>query len=165
MGPWNGDLMFGTWEAQGASLARSAALEAQEGNSARLAFSCHHQNSSGIGHFTIASPIIFDLPFLTRPFFTEGASVKTAPPAADYGIPQGSASVWQWERNVKGHYIGAYVSLSVWVDGDGFFSQPPLVEMVHDLIFIGVGYKDLGPGVAVEEQLLAPRPVGFGGTQ
>lgn len=167
MGPGNGGVMFGTISLQGGALQHAAVVDAQRTNAARLAFSCHHQASTGVGHFTIAEPIMFDLPFLTRPFFAQGAAVRVQPPRAEWGVPQGSASVYQWERNSKGHYVGAYVSLSVSLEllEGGFYTQIPGVEMVHDLVFIGVGYKDLGSEVATEAHLITPRPVGFGGTQ
>lgn len=162
----NGGLMFGM-ELQGATLVREAQRETQAANSARLSFSCHHQASNGVGHFTIDEPVIFDMPFLARPFFAEGAVVKTAPDLSTWGLPQGSACVWQWERNVKGHYIGAYLALSVQVDllSGGFYLTPPDVEMVHDLVFLGIGYKDLGAEISTLAQVLAPREVGFGSTE
>jgi len=136
----------------------TARVETQRNNAARLAWSTHKIHSSGCGTIRQAEPIHFDVVFLEEPVFTQGASVISHP--ADVLDPVGSAGVWQWHRNPKGHYVGAYIYLSVVPSEVDFVVEG--VQMTHHLLFMGMGYKDLGQAVTTEAQLLAPRTVGFG---
>lgn len=132
----------------------------QEQNSARLAYSMHKMGSSGVGNIRRAEPILFSVAFLEEPLFTQGATVVKRP--AELTDPVGSAGVWQWHRNPKGHYVGAYIYLAVSV-GDSYYEAAGQdIQMQHHLMFQGMGFKDLGQAVATEAQLLAPRTVGFG---
>ena len=138
-------------------------LDAQRQNSARLALYRHTHASSGVGPVLLADPIIFDATFLERPHFTQGSAVKVPPDLTVWNMPMGAAGVWQWERNLKGHYIGAYIHLEVRMETrTGEVLDYPHVEVLHDLLFSGVAYKDLGSAATTEAQLLTPRPVNFG---
>lgn len=139
--------------------ATASRREAQENNSARLAFSMHKMKSSGTGTVRVAEPITFDVVFLEEPLFTQGATLVERP--ADALDPVGSAGVWQWQRNPKGHYTGAFVYLDVRV-GEVEIGSGGTTRMIHHLLFQGTGYKDLGQAVATEAQALTPRTVGFG---
>jgi hypothetical protein len=142
----------------------TARREAQEQNSGRLALYRHTHATRGVGPVRLDEPILFDVPFLERPLFTQGAGVKVAPDMAVWHLPVGVAGIWQWRRNVKGHYIGAYLYFEVRMETrDGSVQNYPHVEMIHDLMFSGIAYKDLGDAVSTEAQILAPRPVNFGG--
>jgi len=136
----------------------TARIETQKNNASRLAWSAHKVQSSGFGTVRQAVPIDFDLTFLEEPVFTQGASIVVSPSGAL--DPVGSAGVWQWHRNPKGHYVGAYIYLSV-VPSE-IDSVVKGVQMTHHLLFMGMGYKDLGQAVTTDAQLLAPRTVGFG---
>ena len=136
-----------------------AATQAQ--NAARLGFSQHKIQSTGLGSVRRPQPIIFDVVFLEEPLFTQGASLISKPNTLP--DPMASAGVWQWHRNEKGHYIGAYIYLAVSV-GEVFFEASGVggVSMTHHLLFQGVAYKDLGQRVTTQAQMLRARPVGFG---
>lgn len=133
----------------------------QDQNSARLAYSSHKIGSSGFGSIRREEPIIFDVVFLEEPIFTQGALLVKRP-TTEMPDPTGVAGVWQWHRNPKGHYVGAYIYLAV-STGDSYYDATGQdIRMSHHLLFQGVGYKDLGQEVATEAQLLVPRTVGFG---
>ena len=158
--------MFGVFnEALVAAETARANRETQGENSARLAFSMHNQESSGVGSLRLAEPVMFDVSFLTRPFFLQGAGVKLGPDLLEWNDPVGSAGVYEWIRNTKEHYIGARMYVDVVLrrrDGEAPFDWPP-VRMMHDFAFMGYGYKDLGSAIAVQAQTTGPRAVGFGG--
>lgn len=136
-----------------------ARRNAQQGNSARLAYSVHKLNSSGWGVTRLTEPIPFAVVFLEEPGFISGAALVSRPPLV-VDEPLGNAGVWQWQRNTKGYYTGAYVYLSVQM-GEMEYGEGD-VQMVHNLMFTGVGYKDLGQAVTTQAQMLTPRSVGFG---
>lgn len=133
--------------------------QAQANNASRLAYSVHKLTSKGQGIVRLPDPLPFSTIFLEEPHFTQGASLITRP-ALSVGEPLGSAGVWQWHRNPKGYYTGAYVYLSVALSEVEYGDDG--VQMMHNLMFTGIGYKDLGQAVTTEAQLLAPRAVGFG---
>lgn len=139
---------------------RDARREADRNNAARLGFSQHKVQSSGTGNIRRADPIKFDVIFIEEPLFTQGATVIQRP--ADGSDPIASTGVWQWDRNPKGHYVGAYIYLAVWLGEISFEAVGSEVQMTHHLLFQGMGYKDLGQGVTTEAQLIAPRSTGFG---
>lgn len=137
--------------------------EAQQQNSARLAFFRHTHGTNGVGPVRMEEPILFDIPFLERPSFTQGALVKAAPDVNIWHMPVGTAGVWQWRRNIKGHYLGAFMYFEVRMETrSGAVLNYPPVEMLHDLVFTGIAYKNLGDAVTTEAQLLEPRPVDYG---
>lgn len=141
----------------------TARRETQAANSARLALYRHTHASSGVGTVQVPTAIDFDVTFLERPHFTQGAVVKVSPDLAIWNLPIGTAGLWQWKRNTKGYYIGAYVYLDVRMETrNGDVLDYPHVEMLHDLLFSGVAYKDLGDAISTDAQMLTPRPVNFG---
>jgi hypothetical protein len=133
--------------------------QAQDNNAAGLAFSVHKLTSKGQGINRLPDPIMFSVIFIEEPHFVQGASLITRPALA-VGEPLGSAGVWQWHRNPKGYFTGAYVYLSVALSEVEYGDDG--VQMTHNLMFTGIGYKDLGQAVSTEAQLLTPRAVGFG---
>lgn len=145
---------------------RSAQKQTQAANAARLAFSAHTIESTGVGTFRRAAPILFDVVFTSEPKIMTGLALL-APAPDGYLDPDGMSGVWQWHRNLKGHYLGAYVYMSVrMTDTDGFSSPSAAasaIQVQHHLTFMGMGYKDLGNAVANDAQVLTPRTVGFGG--
>lgn len=157
----------GGWAILAAQEGRTEQRETQRENSARLAYSVHTVNSAGVGVFALAGAVDFDVTFLERPIFTQGALVRKGDIGEDWFPPLGSASVTRWKRNTKGFYTGAWVTLEVRmmrVDG-GYAYDPPKVKMAHDLVFMGNAYKDLGQDVAIESATVASRPVGYGGVK
>lgn len=158
--------MFGAFnEALVAAETARSEREAQAQNTARLAFSMHNQESAGVGSLRLAEPVMFDVTFLTRPFFLQGAGVKLGPDLQEWNDPVGSAGVHAWVRNEKEHYIGAWMYVDIVLrrrDGEIPLSWPD-VRMIHDFAFMGYGFKDLGSAVAVQAQTVGPRAVGFGG--
>lgn len=142
---------------------QTARRDAQQQNSARLAFYRHTHGSSGVGTARLQTPIVFEVPFLERPHFTQGALVKVPPDLSVWNLPVGSAGVWQWQRSLKGYYTGAFIYVDVRLETlNGDILDYPHVEMLHDLLFSGVAYKDLGDAVSTEAQIITPRIVNFG---
>lgn len=136
--------------------ATTALREAQRENGARFAVSSHSVETKGGTSVRLADPIMFEAPYLSEPYLATGLAIKKDYDPSTGWMPRVSAGVWQWHRNVKGHYTGAYVFVHVDAGAEG-------AELQHHFTFFGVAYKDLGQAVATEAQLLAPRPVGFGG--
>lgn len=140
---------------------RVAARETQRENAPRLAFSAHKQNSTGLGSFRMPNPVRFDVVFISEPAFASGGALISSLDA-DVDPPTINAVVWQWLRNEKEHYVGAYMHLFVQAFDFGYLGLEK-VKVQHSLTFYGVGYKDLGSRVSNEAQMLTTRPVGFGG--
>lgn len=157
----------GGWALLAAQEGRTEQRETQRENSARLAYSVHTVHSAGVGVFVLGQAVDFDVTFLERPIFTQGALVREGGVVEDWFPPLGSASVTRWKRNTKGFYVGAWLTLEVRmvrVDGASAF-DPPKVKMAHDVVFMGSAYKDLGQDVAIESATVASRPVGYGGVK
>jgi hypothetical protein len=136
--------------------AANAARSAQAENGARWAVSSHTIETKGLTSARIADPVMFEAPFTQAPYISTGLAIRQDADPASGWIPQVSAGVWQWHRNTKGHYTGAYLFVHVGAGAIGSVLQ-------HHFTFSGLAYKDLGQDVSTEAQLLAPRPVGFGG--
>lgn len=138
--------------------------DAERNNSARLAFSTHRVNSSGVGNVRLQAALKFDVTFVEMPTFTQG-SVVTKRPGGEWHLPVGTAGVWEWVRNRKGHYIGAKIHLETRVqrvDATPAVTWPK-VAVAFDLIFMGVAFKDLGDEVYDEASAVAVRSVRLGG--
>lgn len=146
-----------------AAEARDSRVAAQQ-NAARLAYSMHNHESSGVGSVRINEPIMFDVTFLQRPFFTQGAGVVRGPDLGVWHDPVGTAGVYEWIRDKKEAYVGARIYLDIVLrrrDGEVPDEWPP-IRMMHDLSFMGFAYKDLGSAVAVQAESNGVRTPGFG---
>ena len=103
--------MFGTFfDALDAQETRHQSRENQAQNAARLAFSCHNLVSTGVGSVRIPEVVTFDVAFLTRPYFTQGAAVKSGPAGGGWTDPGGGAGVWQVTGNVFNHIVADVVA-------------------------------------------------------
>jgi|GEM_PF-3549580 len=141
---------------------RNAQRETSRENAGRLAYSIHKQDSKGVGYFQVQKPIPFDVAFTEEPVMFTGAAIIDPVPAGWYP-PAAGASVWQWQRNPKGNYTGAWVALWVRMEpADAVSPTPPPIRIQHHLMFMGDAYKDLGNEVSTDAQLLSPRRAGFG---
>lgn len=134
----------------------AATRAAQAENSARWAVSQHIVETRGRMAIRRSDPIIFEAPFFEPPYVSTGLTIKKDFAPESGWIPQASAGVWQWHRNPKGHYTGAFIFIAV-------HGAQASSELQHHFLFSGVAYKDLGSTVAADAQLLSVRPVGFGG--
>lgn len=134
--------------------------QTQAQNAARLGYSAHKVGSKGTGTIRRPTPLMFQVVFLEEPIFLTGSTLVKRP--ADLSDPVGSAGVWQWHRNPKGHYTGAYIYLSVTLSDLFYEAGAGEVQMTHNLVFQGIGFKDLGQEVTTEAQIIVPRTVGFG---
>lgn len=154
------------WEILRAQEDRVARRETDRENSARLAHSMHNLTSVGVGVTAPEDPILFSVTFLERPHFTQGSLIKNLPTGIEEVIyPFGCATVLRWKRNVKGHYLGAWVALEVRMSFDyGSYQDLNKISMVHDLTFSGSAYKDLGDQVAMQAGSVGERTVTFGRT-
>lgn len=140
---------------------REAGRRAQEENAGRLAYSVHKYTTKGAGTLRVANPIRFDVDFVEQPAFFTGLACATSVDTSEWELPSGGAAVWQWDRNKKGHYIGAFVHFWVnieHVDRDPM-ATPPRVKIQHHLLFMGQAIKDLGSGLENRALTLASRPV------
>ena len=141
---------------------RQVQRETQRQNSARLAFSTHRQTTKGSGTIDLPEPIRFDVAFLAEPHFTSGAVLLKTEPG--WHAPTTSSVVRGWLRNEKGHYLGAYLTVHVSASPvDGFYQSPPELKVSHHLLFLGIGFKDLGTAITREAETLSPKRVGWGG--
>jgi hypothetical protein len=134
----------------------NAARAAQQQNSARLAFSTHTIDTKGTTSVRIAEPIMFEVAFMAPPAIATSTAIRTDYDSSSGWIPDCNTGVWQWHRNPKGNYIGAYVYIGVKSGSIGAVLQ-------HHFIFAGIAYKDLGQEVSTDAQVLETRPTGFGG--
>ena len=98
-------------------------LEQTRENSARYAQAMASISTVGDGRFIIDEPTIFDTVFLERPIVSYG-SVMDPRQLVDYAMPRAHGGVRDWVRNERGHYIGAYVYLTVQTDLDPGASRP-----------------------------------------
>ena len=137
---------------------RDRATQTQRENSGRLAFSIHKIESSGVGSRIATRAVMFDMPFVEEPAFSDGY-VCTKRPPAPWLPPSGTATVHEWICNAKGHYTGARVTLAVAINSsDGSYSMTaPAVAGKHHLTFMGQAYKDLGSDVDADAQTIHPR--------
>lgn len=146
-----------------ANEARTAQRETQRQNASRLAMSTHRLDTTGVGKYTVTDPLIFDVVFLEAPMMVCGAAVVTAL-TPEWYPPLAGAVVLRWQVNSKGHYTGAFIGLNVSIEAaENSYADFPELQMQHHLLFMGIGFKDLGPEVSTEAQLLAPRATGYGG--
>lgn len=161
----NGELMFGEFKEASVAVAeaRDARL-ATDQNAARLAYSVHNHESSGVGSVRVSEPIMFDVTFIQRPSFTQGAGVVRGADAATFHDPVGTAGVYEWIRDKKEAYVGARIYLDIVLRRrDGEIPEAwPEIRMMHDLQFMGFAYKDLGSAVAVQAETNGVRTPGFG---
>lgn len=135
----------------------ASAVRVQQGeNTSRWAVSQHVVESRGSVHMRATQPIVFETPFYEAPAVMTGMAIKKDMALGSEWIPAGSAGIYQWQRNTKGHYTGAYYFLAVTNVEAGSTIE-------HHFMFSGVAYKNLGQEVAADAQSLLVRPVGFGG--
>lgn len=137
----------------------------QQVNGARPATQIITQTSFGVGNFTLTQPLPFDIPFTTEPVFVQGAALAAHPATDLWHYPVGSAGIYGWERDDRGHFVGAFVYLAVTIepiDVNLSFDAYPAVSMVHNLMFFGTAYKPMPKEVRNEMETLQPRPVQFG---
>lgn len=154
---WGCDVAGGFFDVALAQDSTAAARVAQAENGARWAVSQHIVETRGVMGLRKADAIVFEAPFLEAPYVSTGLTIKKDYAPETGWIPQATAGVWQWLRNPKGHYTGAFIFVNV-------LAAQPSSELQHHFLFSGVAYKDLGSSVATDAQLLSARPVGFGGT-
>lgn len=135
----------------------ATAVRAQQGeNTSRWAVSLHVVETRGNVRMRATQPIVFETPFYEPPSVTTGVAIKKDfAPGAEW-LPSGSAGIYQWQRNPKGHYTGAFYFVAV-------SNVEAMSEIEHHFVFSGVAYKNLGQEVAADAQTLLVRPVGFGG--
>lgn len=155
---WNGGGLMsgGFFDLIVAQSDAAASRGAQRENSARLALSAHTVTTKGLVAIRYTEPLMFEGAFLEAPHLSTGLAIQADVDPRSGWVPTCTVGVYQWHRNPKGHYTGAYIFIGV---RDGLQDA----ELQHHFIFFGIAYKDLGQAVATEAQLLSPRPVGFGG--
>jgi hypothetical protein len=147
--------MLDFFDLQVAQNAGTAVRETQRENGARWGVSSHTLATKGTTSLRVGDPLIFEMPFIAPPAIATGVAIlKDYDPTSGW-MPRVSTGVWQWHRNVKGHYTGAYVYIRV----DGVLNS----ELQHHFTFSGTAYKDLGQEATTEAETLTVRPVGFGG--
>jgi len=147
---------LGFFELVVASDAATTVRETQRENSARWAVSSHTIETKGCVSVRVAEPLMFEAPFLGAPSVMSGLVIKKDFDPSSGWMPEVDVGVWQWHRNTRGHYTGAYVFVHV-------SAGAVTAELQHHFTFSGIAYKDLGQAATVEAQLLQSRPVGFGG--
>jgi hypothetical protein len=97
------------WQEQQAFTAQREMLLAQ---GARVGRSKHKVRTKGRGDLRIASPVNFALTFVEEPIFTSGVAL-TGGNLVEHLYPLATVGVYQWKRDSRGMYVGAYVWVSV----------------------------------------------------
>lgn len=122
-------------------------LDNQKANSARPAYAELTYISTGTGQQRIAKPLIFPVIFRSEPHFTSGSAVLRNPDAKTWHDPIGTCGVYAWQRNSRGHYLGAFI----WVRVDCYpvradLTQAPPQDMrtQHFMTFSAKAYKEIG---------------------
>lgn len=148
-----------------AQASRTSQEQIQRVNGARPATQIITQASVGVGTFRMVEPLMFDVPFTSEPVFTQGAGVATHSSPVLWNDPVGVAGIRGWDRNDRGHFLGAYCYFAVTmtpVDLNMPFDAYPAVSMVHHMMFFGASYKPMPEEVRNEMDGLEPRPVLLG---
>lgn len=79
---------------------------------ARVGRSTHRVFTKGRGDIRIAQPVNFSLTFAEEPIFTAGLALHTGS-LVDHLYPLATVGVYQWKKDSRGMYIGAYIWASV----------------------------------------------------
>ena len=140
-------------------------------NSGRLAFSMHTVETRGLGQIRHA-PVLFEVVFLQEPVVVSGSSVGKVSGEVD---PIATSCIRYWQRNGKGHYIGfvpvfrvdLYLTASPNQNLSQAQEQLKLAKiansctMVHNFMFAGQAYKELGEVVRKQAASTPVREVDY----
>lgn len=109
-------------------------------NSARLAFVTADFTTTGLGQFAFPQEATFDIEFTERPTMAYGY-VYDGLEDEDAVVlwPRSTGFVWDWHRNSRGLYVGAYVG--VCVDTPVAVVPTPSFALEHHFSFSGIAIK------------------------
>lgn len=129
---------------------RDAERRRHRENKGRMAGVYTYASSTGQGYVEYDELIDFGLTYIEQPFVSVGhvldldeLRVLLGMDADDpfVELPQCTGFVSQWEQDVKGNYIGAYLAVQIsWGSGIPFDAQ---VEIQHSFSFHGVAIKSI----------------------
>lgn len=124
--------------------ARRASLAAQHENTARMAKFYATWVTKGIGEVIISECLKFSITFLHEPAFTSGIALGDDVDLVPGHFPRATCGVYEWDRNSKGYYTGAYLFFVVDTLGPGqSVGNEPSYEIIHHLTWEGTAMKDL----------------------
>lgn len=128
---------------------REAEIARNKENKARLAGVYAEFDTEGMGTVEFSDRINFGLRFVQKPFPAYAAEidpdlVRDAVEDEDDGdvlLPQTSGFVTEWDRDEKGHYVGAWVAVAVtYPDSIPVDAQIPVT---HYFTFTAVAIKEI----------------------
>ncbi|MGZ4745611.1 MAG: hypothetical protein ACXVYY_00875 [Oryzihumus sp.] len=103
-----------------------AAVEASRNGVETLIYTI---DTVGGGELLLKDPVLFDAPFVRRPFLHTGSSVKHGS-LIDGKFPQISLGVSAWSVSKENFFIGAYLFVRVEENGTSY-------ALTHDFAFTG----------------------------
>lgn len=109
-------------------------------NGARLAWAWGSANTTGQGQVVFEDIIEFGLAFTAKPHFSYGCEVLNRSDFVDDSgnaqvVPTASGCVYEWRKDSRDLYTGAWVAVNVVADGT--------IRIDHHFTFVGVAIKDL----------------------
>ncbi len=120
-------------------------LAAQAENATREGNAYISHISTGIGQQRVSTPIEFPLVFRDIPHMTSGSAVIKNSDTKSWYDPIGTAGVYAWTQDSRGHYIGCQIWIRVEVlpIDPSMGADPPDISVQHFLTFTGRAVKDL----------------------
>lgn len=113
-------------------------------NASRLAFAFATYNSHGWGEKRFTQCAEFGLTFVEKPFVSYGCEID-GDKLIDTRFPRSSGVVFEWRRDTKDFYTGAWVAVTVDTKSPFIFTAlaDPAYDLIHHFTFAGIAYKAL----------------------
>lgn len=117
---------------------RGALKDAQKENSARQARNVATWTTTGVGEVKVEKCFAFAATFIYEPIFTSGYALDEDDDLVTGSFPRAYAGVYDWKRDTRGYYTGAWVFFVVTANG-----RPVNYTLHHHLSWQGMALKDL----------------------
>jgi hypothetical protein len=133
-------------------------------NAARFGTQYYTYFTEGTGELVPENFLLFQNPFVRRPYLGIGSEIVALPDLTVYKMPQATAGVLRWEQRPGGFFIGAYMYFIVeadLVDGVTNPGEAKLPAVLHHLTFTGLAYKQMSDDVndgALDDTLIPLQP-------
>lgn len=128
------DPFFGTNPVIEALERRRGYIEQLRQNTSRLAQSYNSVSTNGNGMLRLKTVVTFNCTFLEQPVVHYGSVLQSDLIEDDY--PKTHGTVYDWQTDEKGFFIGAWVYVVVEADQD-------YPAILHNFTFTGIAMKDL----------------------
>lgn len=127
---------------------QAARVEQTRENGGRLAEAHGLFRTSGWGEMAFQDVIEFGLSFVDAPAIAYGAELNPGQTLVDTRFPRSWGGVYQWKRDAKGLYVGAYC-YAVIDAGSIIPAGDPGYTLTHHFTFTGIAIKGLPAGLAL----------------